>query len=320
MREFDPKRARGKRPMPLWVDAFHRDTQHLQADEVGAYMLILMAMWTRPSCDLPDDDRRLAKICRVSTHMWRRRIGPAIRQFLLARDGVLISERLQKEAVYTENLCAKQSDRKKGKNRPNPLKNNKQGKTADKPTEQTTDTAAEHPSQVPNYLHKSDADDARAPEHLPAREVAPSDQPDPQADTWREKLCEAMRLDPTSLTPGGRIAGSQSDMFEARKWETDLGLTKMEILRQVREVAAKRTLGPPNSFKYYTPAMRDLAAQKAAPKLQPIEGGTDVGQQGYTVQGQQPAIPHRPQNRPNAALENIARLARLGAPQGDGGA
>ncbi len=40
--EFNPQRARTKRPLPLWVEAFHTKTRHLSADEIGAYMMILM--------------------------------------------------------------------------------------------------------------------------------------------------------------------------------------------------------------------------------------------------------------------------------------
>lgn len=111
------------------------------------------------------------------------------------------------------------------------------------------------------------ADEARA--HTPAREASPPDPVDPQADTWRENLCGAMGHDPTSLSPGGRIPGNSNDMEEARRWVEDLGLTKIEVLRKVEEVAAKKTGGPPSSFKYFTDAMRELAAQKAAPKLEP---------------------------------------------------
>lgn len=84
---FNAAAARAKRPCPLWVDAFQRDTQHLAADEIGAYLLLLMAMWTRESCDFPDDDTRLARVCRVSVRLWKSRIGPTLRTFLNARDG-----------------------------------------------------------------------------------------------------------------------------------------------------------------------------------------------------------------------------------------
>lgn len=163
MAEFNPKRARAKRPCPLWVDAFQRDTQHLAADEVGAYMLILMAMWTRETCDFPDDDRRLAAVSRVSTRLWKSRIGPVIREFLTAENGSLVSQRLRKEAAYTERQCTEQSNRKKGEKTPKALKRNKQASTADISTDATTDIPAEQPTQLPNYPTVEDTDVSSSP-------------------------------------------------------------------------------------------------------------------------------------------------------------
>lgn len=134
----------------MWIDAFQRDTQHLAADEVGAYMLILMAMWTRETCDFPDDDRRLAAVSRVSPRLWKSRIGPVIREFFNAENGALISQRLRKEATYVERQVKAQSDRKSGEKSDKPLKNIDQGQAADMAAESTTDTPPEHPSQLPN--------------------------------------------------------------------------------------------------------------------------------------------------------------------------
>ncbi|NKX40968.1 DUF1376 domain-containing protein [Rhodobacteraceae bacterium R_SAG2] len=142
MSDFDPKRARAKRPCPLWVDAFQRDTQHLQADEVGAYMLILMAMWTRPTCDLPEDPARIARVARVSKRLWDSRVGPVIMDFLMVQDGAVISERLRKEAAYVERQVTLQSNRKSGE------KSAKGMKT--KEATQSTDTTTDDPSQQPN--------------------------------------------------------------------------------------------------------------------------------------------------------------------------
>jgi uncharacterized protein YdaU (DUF1376 family) len=147
---FNAARARAKRPCPLWVDAFQRDTQHLAADEVGAYMLLLMAMWTRESCDFPDDDRRLAAVCRVSPRLWKARIGPVIREFLTAENGALIQKRLREEATYVERQCKAQSDRKSGEKSDNPLNDNDPPASTDKSTDATADKSPEHPSQQPN--------------------------------------------------------------------------------------------------------------------------------------------------------------------------
>jgi uncharacterized protein YdaU (DUF1376 family) len=144
--DFNAKAARSKRPCPLWVDAFQRDTQHLEADEVGAYMLILMAMWTRETCDFPDDDTRLARVSRVSTRLWKSRIGPVIREFFSVENGTVFSKRLREEATYVERQVTHQSNRKTGEKTPKALKTKDVVKSGDKPPI----GPGYYPSQQPN--------------------------------------------------------------------------------------------------------------------------------------------------------------------------
>jgi len=56
--------------MPLWTDAYLADTRHLSTKEHGAYLLLLMEAWRRPSCSLPDDEELLARLAGVSLHEW----------------------------------------------------------------------------------------------------------------------------------------------------------------------------------------------------------------------------------------------------------
>lgn len=264
--EFDPKRARSKRPCPLWVDAFQRDTQHLEADEVGAYMLILMAMWTRVDCDFPDDDRRLAKVSRVSTRLWKSRIGPVLRDFFKSQNGSLISERLRKEATYTERQVTLQSNRKSGQKTDKPLKNNNARPSADSSMDTSADASMDHPTQQPNNLHCTGDDDS-ARDHV---------EPPPETNldlTELEQLRIAMGADRSGLTgPSGKILGSMADKATFDQWRQELGLTFEEILGVVREVMAKKRDGPPHSFRYFNDAMQRHAGQKNQPALKPIEG------------------------------------------------
>lgn len=169
---FNAKAARAKRPCPIWVDAFQRDTQHLEADEVGAYFLIIMAMWTRESCDLPDDDNRLSRIARVSVRLWKSRVGVVIRALLLTDSSMLVSKRLKEEAAYVEGEVQKQSDRKRGsyakpqespdasdenaEKSCNPLENIDVASSVDTSVDVTMDNPQIHPSQQPNNLHKKE--------------------------------------------------------------------------------------------------------------------------------------------------------------------
>lgn len=149
---FNAQRARAKRPCPLWVDAFQRDTQHLEADEIGAYFLILMAMWTRETCDFPNEPSRLARVSRVSVRLWKSRIGPALMPFFDEVGGALVQKRLREEAAYTERQVQHQSDRKRGEKSDNSLKNNKPNTSADI----STGKPWNHPTQLPNIREKEE--------------------------------------------------------------------------------------------------------------------------------------------------------------------
>jgi len=170
MAAFNSKGARTKRPLPIWVDAFQRDTQHLQADEVGALVLIMMAMWSRETCDLPDDDSRLARIARVSPRLWKSRIGPVIREFLTVDGTAVFYSQVRKEAAYAERQGQRQSDRKTGKKSSNYPESIDQDASAD----MSALGPQNHPTQQPNnptYIPIADAIGGGAPARLPANDT-----------------------------------------------------------------------------------------------------------------------------------------------------
>ncbi|MBZ9756399.1 DUF1376 domain-containing protein [Mesorhizobium sp. ESP6-5] len=56
--------------MQLYVSDFIGDTLQLSTEQIGAYMLLLMAMWNAGG-SLPDDDARLARVARLPLKRWR---------------------------------------------------------------------------------------------------------------------------------------------------------------------------------------------------------------------------------------------------------
>ncbi|WP_297105188.1 DUF1376 domain-containing protein [uncultured Devosia sp.] len=94
--------------MQLYVSDFVGDTLHLSTEQIGAYMLLLMAMWNAGG-KLPAEDAKLARVVRLSVKKWRA-IAPDLMPFL-DTDGVQIwhnrlTKELQKSARKSERRAA----------------------------------------------------------------------------------------------------------------------------------------------------------------------------------------------------------------------
>lgn len=85
--------------IPLFADAYLADTTHLTTEEHGAYLLLLMAAWRQEDCDLPDDDRKLARIAGLSRQKWAAVRG-TILEFWTAENGRIYQPRLRRERVW----------------------------------------------------------------------------------------------------------------------------------------------------------------------------------------------------------------------------
>lgn len=81
--------------MQLYVSDFVGDTLQLSTEQIGAYMLILMAMWNAGG-SLPDDDAKLARVARLSLKKWRA-IGAGLLTFFEREAGEIGHKRLTKE-------------------------------------------------------------------------------------------------------------------------------------------------------------------------------------------------------------------------------
>ena len=84
--------------LTLWTDSYLADTRMLSTMEHGAYLLLLMEAWRRPHCDLPDDDKILARLAGLSRDEWDE-IKPTIMGFWTydGRSKTWHQKRLRKE-------------------------------------------------------------------------------------------------------------------------------------------------------------------------------------------------------------------------------
>lgn len=94
--------------MQLYVSDFIGDTLHLSTEQIGAYMLLLMAMWNAGG-KLPNDDAKLARVVRMSVKKWN-----AIKDDLLAFFDVgaveISHNRLTKELQKSERKSQSRAD------------------------------------------------------------------------------------------------------------------------------------------------------------------------------------------------------------------
>jgi uncharacterized protein YdaU (DUF1376 family) len=81
--------------MQLYVSDFVGDTLQLSTEQIGAYMLILMAMWNAGG-RLSDDDAKLARVARLSLKRWRA-ISADLLTFFEREAGEIGHKRLTKE-------------------------------------------------------------------------------------------------------------------------------------------------------------------------------------------------------------------------------
>ena len=86
--------------MPLWTDALIADTTHLSPREFGCYMLLLIATWRNNGQPFADNDKILARICRMPTYEWKNQIRKSLEPFFNLADGYWRQKRLEKEWTF----------------------------------------------------------------------------------------------------------------------------------------------------------------------------------------------------------------------------
>jgi uncharacterized protein YdaU (DUF1376 family) len=239
---------------PMFPSDFEAKTSHLTLEEDGAYNRLLRICWMTPGCSLPDDHAWIARRMRVDQETFARAVKPVLDEFFQKEKGRVYQAKLRK--IYFETAEAHErrvEAGKKGGRKPKLLKNIETDVSNASPLPKQPE-----PEPEPEPKIKID-DDARA--------KTPS-----QPKTFREKILEAINVDPVSgLTGrGGVQLGNQADMFEARRWFSELRLTQDEVFGVIADMMKTKRGVPPNSFRYITKCMESFAAVKAEAAANPL--------------------------------------------------
>lgn len=140
--------------LPLWTDGYLADTRHLSTVEHGAYLLLLMEAWRRPSCSLPADDKFLSRLAGVSMPEWLDMKDTILAFWKLnERTQTITQKRLTKERQFL--------DKKRDENRVKALSRWKKTKSSDA-------------DAMPEAMPEACRDDAPTPTPTPTKKKAPS--------------------------------------------------------------------------------------------------------------------------------------------------
>lgn len=91
--------------MPLYVADYLADAAHLTAQEHGAYLLLIMTYWQRGEA-LPSDDKRLARIARVTNEEWSE-IRETIAEFFDCSEDQWSHSRIERELLSVREKSEK---------------------------------------------------------------------------------------------------------------------------------------------------------------------------------------------------------------------
>lgn len=94
--------------LPLFTDAYLGDTLHLSLEEHGAYLKLLMIAWRSNTCDLPDDDDRLAAMLSIPVRKWKK-IKTAVFEMWTLNNGRWQQKKLIKIREMVETKRKKRS-------------------------------------------------------------------------------------------------------------------------------------------------------------------------------------------------------------------
>jgi uncharacterized protein YdaU (DUF1376 family) len=197
------------------------DTDHLTtAQEHGAYFLLLKAMWIAGG-KLPADDKRLARIAKVTEAEWRE-LRDTILPFFKRRGGIIRHKRVDAEFEHykSRSESASQAGKVSASKRAN--KNNVKAATnVERPTNQKEKEPDSRTEPLQGSSSTSDASEPARPEGAvssrPRLTVVPKAEPKPvRPATAAERRAEiaAILAKPKPEAPPPAPAETQAQMVE----------------------------------------------------------------------------------------------------------
>lgn len=95
--------------MPLFCGDYLADTKHLNLEQHGAYLVLLMVTWRNNGKAIQDDPDLIAKYLGCTRDRWLKKIRPVLEPMFDTRDGFWRSAKLEEQWAYVQNSISRKS-------------------------------------------------------------------------------------------------------------------------------------------------------------------------------------------------------------------
>lgn len=282
----------------------------LSAAETGIFIKLLCQFYDHDG-PIKRDDTRLARVCGCTK--------PTLRKSLTALidSGTITEEHGQLSSLMAEKQIADRRVRTRKATHAADERWSSRGQKVEE--NQCSDHADASPKHCLEYANQNS--DSRVRKGgggtAPARgtDLSPSSQHScleerKKEPSYRDRLLSACGADPIAGNVGTSSArlGTQDQMIEAHRWLTDLGLTENQVLEAVTDVVSQKRDGPPNTLKYFTPALERLAGDLSDATTKPMEA-KNADRPDYSRSRKHP-LPARAPTQSYSESDRIAEFAR----------
>ncbi|HBY69895.1 MAG TPA: hypothetical protein DEG69_20410 [Flavobacteriaceae bacterium] len=96
--------------LPLWTDAYIADTIHLNYEEHGLYLMLLMTVWRSPECRIPNDIKWIKRRLRATDEQIEKYVKNILDEFFETTGNYITQKRLKEEYNYVKKKAKKNSD------------------------------------------------------------------------------------------------------------------------------------------------------------------------------------------------------------------
>jgi len=278
--------------LPMYVDAMVADTMDMSAEAFGAYHLLLYAIWRNGGNPLPDDDTKLARICRASVSRWRRVLRPELIKYfdagLLESDQKLQQKRLVKEWLFISKSRKQRVDAGNASAEARALRNKNSSSTAvdaPLPTEERSRSNGIANTSPTTHTHTKKKSPPLPPTEEPSGDPPVTAEPDGQRQDDRKAKAVAIisSFDRARAEAWGeaqrRPWPNAKDLYTALAW-VDAGCTVElagAVFDNVNHRLATNGLEPPATLK-----ARDADIRKVL-RAAAVERGNGVVTAGHAV-------------------------------------